>query len=257
MKTGVKIAIGVASVLGLTAIFVAIASKAKAKAPETGGNAKEILSSGSAIPDQFDEVYKIAQATGSNMFASMTGDQLQKANSTFTANLTYRDATSLISLLNKPSASWSASEKILFDTLTKKWKGPESPKVVVPNVPAIVLASTTSPSYDVLADSDYDAKVSVLDVWRNDLLQKQKGGFLGIFQKNVPDKNDFNKKFLPISLSDIKQYSSLQMKKDRNVKEDTIMGNVRAKYPNIFKGIQNKIYSITGEIANDNLKTDY
>ena len=250
MKTGYKIAIGVASVLGLAGVIIAIASKAKAKTP-TGGNARDILSSGSAISDQFDEIYRIAQNTGSNMFGSMSGDQLQKANSTFTSNLTYRDASALISLLNKPSSTWTASDKILFETLTKKWKGPDAPKIVVPNV---IVASVPVATYDILADKDYDAKIIVLDGWRNYLLERQKGGFLGLFQKNVPDKNDFDKKFLPISLPEIKQYVSLHMKKDRNVKDDTIMFNIRSKYPVIFKGIKNKIYSLTGEIANSHLQ---
>ena len=44
------------------------------------------------------------------------------------------------------------------------------------------------------------------------------------------------------------------MKKDRNIKDDTIMGNIRAKYPIIFKGVQNRIYSFDGDIANSHLK---
>ena len=255
MNTSTKIIIGVASAIGLTAIIIAISSAAKAKSskPDGTNNAKEILSNGSAIPDQFDEIYRMSQTVGSNLFTNMNGTQLANASSTFEKNLTYKEATSLISLLNKPSGSWSASEKILFDSLTKKWKGPDAPKVVVPNK---VIPEALKPAYhyDILTDKDFDAKIPVLSSWRNALLEKQKNGLAGLFQKNIPDVNAFNKKFLPIALADIKQYVSLQTKEGRDIKEETIMSSIRKKYPTVFSGVT-KIYSLTGEIANDSLRT--
>lgn len=256
MNTSTKIIIAVASALGLTAIIIAISSSAKAKStkPDGTNNAKDILSKGAAISDQFDEIYQIAQKVGSDMFTNSNPTQLERTRSAFESNLTYNDANNLILLLNKPSSTWSASEKIMFDTLTKKWKGPDAPKVVVPN--KVIPPTAKSVPYDILTDKDFDEKISVLSSWRNALLEKQKKGISGLFQKNIPNENAFNKKFLPISLADIKQYVSLQIKdaKDRDIKGDTIMANIRKKYPTIFNGIT-KIYSLTGEIANERLQT--
>ena len=264
MKIGYKILIGsgVALTIGGIAYFTRDSwmpkkdSGSKKSNPDGSNNANEIMSHGSATNNQFEMIADTAKAVGSDLFETTSASQLSSMRNTFTSKLSYNEGEKLNALLKKKASDWSVSDKIDFDTLLKKWKGTRPTVTTNPVAPT---PKVVPPPYDILADTDYDIKASVLDIWRDSLLQKEKKGLAGLFQKNVPEKKGFYKKFMPLALADMKSYSSAQAKdkNDRSVKEETVLYNIRKKYPHVFNGVT-KIYSFDGtssELANADLIT--
>ncbi len=250
-STKIFIAVGVLVLIGGGATAYAMSVPKKRgendlSNPDGTNNANSIIALGNATNEQFEILAKIADKVGSDIFAGSSASQLSSMRTAFTQRLTYKEAQLLTSLLNKKSSDWSVDDRIQFASILKKWRGtPVTPNVTTPTDPKKTAPSV--PAYDLLSDPDYDKKILFLDIWRNDLLSKQKKGLGGLFQKNIPAKNSFDKKFLPMSLADIKLYSGLQMteKKNRTLKEETVMTNIRKKYPKVFTGVT-QIYSFDG-----------
>lgn len=251
---------GIGAVVGLSIAATKKSDKStssKGDLPPAEPNSSTSDGIGMATNDQFQTVYDEAKRISSDMFENLSASQLSAMRSSFTKKLTSAEANMLIYALGKKESDWSVSEKIMVDTILKKWKNTSAmtPRPL-PNVttnPTLPPVKTTTPSYDILSDKEYDQKIPVLTNWRDALLAKSKKGLAGLFEKNIPSKMAFEKKFLPMSLSDLKTYVPLQLteKKDRTVKDEAIMTSIRKKYPKVFTGIT-KIYSFSGvEEPND------
>lgn len=265
-KTKWFIGIGSALVLGITAFATKdlwMPKKASLTDPKSNpdgtNNANEILSQGSATERQFQKLADTAKSIGSDMFEGATASQLLTMRNSFTTKLSYKEADRLIALLNKRPSTWSVDEKIDYATLSNKIRiaRPSTSQGQSQYSPSSMKPERLT--YDVLSDTEYNSKIPVLDSWRSHLIEQQKKGVAGWFQKNVPSAKDFYKKFLPIKLVDLKQYTALAMvdKEKRTLKDEQVLSNLRDKYDYVFKG-NVKIYSFDGilvdsELPNSNL----
>lgn len=265
----VSIFLTVAGIGAIAAISIA-ASKKSDKSTNSTGYLPPVSPDGStsntgnmATNEQFQMLFDEATRLSSDMFENLPASQLSAMRSSFTKKLTAAEANLLLYALRKKESDWTVSEKITVDTILKKWKNAASPAPKpLPSVttnPTMPPAKTNAPAYDILSDKDYDQKIPVLTNWRDALIAKSKKGLAGLFEKNIPSKMTFEKKFLPMSLSDLRTYVPLQLidKKDRSVKDEAVMTSIRKKYPKVFTGIT-KIYSFSGveepnELANGDL----
>lgn len=110
------------------------------------------------------------------------------------------------------------------------------------------IAPKTSSQYDVLADKDYDSKMIALAEWRKRMIPS--GGFASTIAFNSIEKQrNFAKKYLPMSLDDIKQYSSLSTSKSKGTREEVMMLNIEKKYPAIFSATSS-FEGYTGNLDN-------
>ena len=78
---------------------------------------------GMATSNQFDDFYKNINAIGSDMFEGSSAQKLADLKNKFLKNLTKEDADKLIDIAKTKEKDWSASQKINFPVLFKKWTG--------------------------------------------------------------------------------------------------------------------------------------
>ncbi len=255
METSTKVFIGIGSLLAIG--FLTKDSWMKAKAsPDSGNNTlypSANIGLGNATDSQFDTLVALAQSKGSTNFTNASAEQLINMRKTFTSNLTSAEAQELMVLVEKSNTNWVPSEKIRYSELLKKWTGAPIPSI--PNVvakPILQVAPTkvidSSEPYNILKDADYSKKTDILSKWYDYIKDDNKKRFI---KRIIPQKNDFVLKFLPMKLDDLKQYSDLIMKgeKNRDTREEFILENIRAKYPVAFKG-RIVLYSFDGNADN-------
>jgi hypothetical protein len=202
------------------------------------------------------------------MFQGLSTDQLNKLRSAWMSNLSMAEGDILIGLLGKDESTWKASDKINFDYYMKKWKPTVAKPIVTPSVsttapkppvtaPAPTTTSTSSSTgkYDPTKDVNYDEKVGILSKWYDYVVATNKKR---IIPRYVPSKNSFEGRFLPWTVNDLNAYTGLVYmgEKNRGVRENDIMKDLKKKYPASFSG-NDTIYSFTGSPVMLSNKTNW
>lgn len=248
--TGVLIGVGALAGIGLLIAKFGV----KSTPITTGLNQGDLVnpnepsaSSSIATSDQFDKIVDLGKAANSAFFTSATPQQLLNMRNTFSSKFTYDEANDIIRLISKPQSTWKASDTINYAIYMQKWKdAATASKPTAPTTDVNKAMPSPTTTYDVLTDTDYNSKTPILDNWYSTEQAKNKKR---IFPRRLLSKNDFNSKFLPIGLGDLKQYTSLVLKpeNDRDVKDVTNIKNIRAKYPTIFTSRVVRLYSFNGD----------